>query len=169
MEKRKKYSVIGCVFSKDRKNVLLVKRRDVPVWTLPGGGIEKKENFEQAIKREILEETGYKVKIKRQVGHYFPINKLSKQTYLFEGSIITGKACTSNETKEVKFFKISNLPKLMPPPYPEWIDEALLNKKEIIKRKLLSVTYKELIKNFILHPVLVIRFLLSRLGIFINT
>ena len=169
MEKRKNLSVIGCVLSEDRQKVLLVKRRDVPVWTLPGGGIEKGENFEQAIKREIKEETGFVVQITRLIGEYFPINKLTKQTYLYEGKIITGKASISDETKEVKFFSVSSLPKMMPHPYHEWIKEAHLNKKEIIKRKLSSVTYLALLKNLILHPILVSRFLLSRLGIFLNT
>jgi len=55
-------SVIGVVFSPDEKQVLLTKRRDVPVWVLPGGGIERNENPEDAIVREILEETGFHVK-----------------------------------------------------------------------------------------------------------
>jgi len=169
MKMRKNLSVMGCILSDDRQNVLLVKRRDVPVWTLPGGGIEKGENFEQAIIREIKEETGFTVEIKRLVGHYFPINKLTKETFLYEAKILGGKASTSDETREVQFFSVSKLPKMMPPPYHDWIQETHLNQKDVIKRKLSSVTYLALLKNMILHPILVFRFLLSRMGIFLNS
>ena len=76
---------------------------------------------------------------------------------------------TPLETKEIKFFSISNLPKLLPPPYDEWIQDAHKNNKKIIKKKLSNITYKNLLINFILHPTLVIRFLLSRIGIYINS
>ena len=64
--KKKVASVIGCTFSKDRKKVLLIKRRDVPVWTLPGGGTEDNETIEEAITRELLEETGFQTKIRKK-------------------------------------------------------------------------------------------------------
>ena len=57
------HSVVGILFSKDQKEVLLIKRRDVPVWVLPGGGIEKSESLEEAIIREVLEETGWVVTV----------------------------------------------------------------------------------------------------------
>ncbi len=162
-------SCAGIIFSDNRQKVLLIKRRDVPVWVLPGGGIEKNESIEDAIIREILEETGYKVNILKKVGEYTPVNKLSKFTHLYECQIISGKAKLSDETKDVQFFDIKSLPKLIPPPYPEWIEDAHQNLNYIISKKLYSITYLSLIKNFILHPVLVIRFFLARMGFSINT
>ena len=41
--------------------VLLIKRSKAPLkgqWSLPGGGVEVGETLEQAIAREVLEETG---------------------------------------------------------------------------------------------------------------
>ena len=73
----KDQSVTAVIFTKDRKKTLLIKRRDVPVWVLPGGGIEKNESIETAIVREIYEESGYRVKITKKIGEYIPINKLS--------------------------------------------------------------------------------------------
>ncbi|NGX28097.1 MAG: RNA pyrophosphohydrolase [Candidatus Anoxychlamydiales bacterium] len=166
---QKNQSVTAVVFSEDRKQVLLIKRRDVPVWVLPGGGIEKDETLENATLREVLEETGYTTKIYRKVGEYTPINKLSKFTHLYECEIISGKAAISDETREVNFFDIENLPKLIPPPYPEWIDDANKNEKSLIKRELKSVNYLSLIKNLFLHPILVIRFLMTKVGLTINS
>ncbi|MBN3554616.1 NUDIX hydrolase [Fictibacillus nanhaiensis] len=55
-----------------------VKRGDI-VWNFPGGGVEEGENFEQACIREVLEETGYTVKIIK------PVTKSKeKQTFLCE-------------------------------------------------------------------------------------
>jgi len=50
---------------------LLLKRNNPPVkgeWWLPGGRIRKGEELEEAVKREVLEETGLECKIIRQIG-----------------------------------------------------------------------------------------------------
>jgi 8-oxo-dGTP diphosphatase len=163
-----KPSSIGVIFSEDRKNVLLVKRRDVPVWVLPGGGIEKNETSEKAVLREVFEETGFKVKILRKVGEYSPINKLTRYTHLFECQIISGSPLLNKEAKDIKFFSLKALPKFISPPYEEWIDEAFQNLTFVIQRPLSTITYLRLFKNFLLHPTLVLRFLLSRIGLYIN-
>ncbi len=148
--------------------MLLILRRDVPVWVLPGGGIEPSEPPEQAVVREILEETGFTVKVVRLVGAYSPINRLAKETHLYECAIVHGEATTSSESKAVQFFSLKALPKMIPPPYPEWIQDTL-SESPFIEKPLLGVTYGVLLKSFLSHPLLVIRFLLSRLGLTINT
>lgn len=157
-------SIAGAVFSPDRTQILLVKRRDVPVWVLPGGGIEKNESPDHAIVREILEETGFTVKIDRLVGIYIPMNRLAKVTHLYECSILEGTATTSSETTDVRFFSLSQLPKLIPPPFGEWIEDAK-NTQPPITKTLKSVNYYSLFLYLFKHPFLVIRFLLARAGI----
>ena len=126
MKNKNDISVASCIFSKDLEEILLIKRRDVPVWVLPGGGIDPNETPEKAICREVEEETGYKVSIKRKIGEYFPLNRLTRVTHLYKCEIISGEASTSDETKEVKFFSLKNLP-LMPPPYADWIKDGKYN------------------------------------------
>lgn len=161
-------SVAGSVFSEDKKKILLIKRRDIPVWVLPGGGIDPKETPEEAIIREIKEETGFNIKITKKVGEYIPVNRLTKYTFLFNCDVVSGEATTGKETRNVNFFPLSDLPE-MPPPYLDWIKDSQSESPLLIKKKLSQVTYLKLIYYFIIHPILVIRFLFSRLGLNINT
>lgn len=55
-----------------------VKRGDI-VWNFPGGGVEEGETFEQACVREVMEETGYTVKIIKSL-----FRSKEKQTFLCE-------------------------------------------------------------------------------------
>ncbi len=160
-------SVAGTIFSTDRTQVLLVERRDVPVWVLPGGGIDANESSEDAIIREILEETGFTVKVERLVGLYIPINRLSKPTHLYECTIVKGSPTPSSETKRVQFFHLLNLPKRIPPPFREWIEDAH-HIQPFVHKKLHSVNYRTFFLYLFCHPILVIRFLLARLGLSIN-
>jgi 8-oxo-dGTP pyrophosphatase MutT (NUDIX family) len=160
-------SIAGIVFSPDRSAVLLILRRDVPVWVLPGGGIDAGETPEHAVVREILEETGLTVKIDRLVGRYYPVNRLAKRTLLYECSILSGSLQSTAETKSAQFFPLLALPS-QPPPYPEWIEEGRTLKRPIT-RDLISVNYFTLFKYMLSHPVFVLRFFLARLGIAINS
>jgi ADP-ribose pyrophosphatase YjhB (NUDIX family) len=53
--------------------ILLIKRGTVVFrgyWALPGGKVEAEETVEEAIVREVKEETGLKVEIIRKIGEY---------------------------------------------------------------------------------------------------
>ncbi|WP_416730979.1 NUDIX hydrolase [Fictibacillus sp. JL2B1089] len=55
-----------------------VKRGEI-VWNFPGGGVEDSETFEQACIREVMEETGYTVKLIKSL-----FQSKEKQTFLCE-------------------------------------------------------------------------------------
>lgn len=51
--------------------VLLVRRANPPsrgLWALPGGRVEPDETLEAAVRREVLEETGVRVRVTRVLG-----------------------------------------------------------------------------------------------------
>jgi putative (di)nucleoside polyphosphate hydrolase len=58
-QKRKPYRLGAvAVFINEHGNVLLCKRRNNTEWRFPQGGLERGENFEQALYREMMEELG---------------------------------------------------------------------------------------------------------------
>jgi 8-oxo-dGTP diphosphatase len=162
-------SVAGVIFSDDCSKVLLIKRRDVSIWVIPGGGVDFGETPEEAIVREFMEETGLKVVVKRHVGLYTPINKLSNHSYLFECSIVAGKPLLGNETKGIGFFPLKDLPSPVFFLHAEWIKDTALKLPYLIQKPLSQITYFSLIKYFVFHPIQVVRIILSRFGIPLNT
>jgi 8-oxo-dGTP diphosphatase len=162
-----KQAVYGIVFNEDRTKVLLIKRMDIPVWVLPGGGLDPGERPEEGAIREVLEETGFQSTIIRKVAEYLPINKMTQLSHLFECRIASGSARTGAETKEVGFFPLTALPDL-PPPYEGWIRDAAANHPSVLRKQIEGVSYWVFFKLLVQHPVLVGRYLLTKLGIHIN-
>ncbi len=68
--------------------MLLLRSHDTRKWMQPGGGIEKGEHIEQALKRELLEEAGLEIKVgnfahfEEDFFYYDPLD-LAIQGYLF--------------------------------------------------------------------------------------
>lgn len=164
-----KKSVFGVIFSADRSKVLITKRRDVPIWVLPGGGIDDEETPEEALVREVKEETGLNVVISRKVAEYFPLNSLSKYTYFFECTVVCGELECSDETCDIGFFAPDALPYPFLPIYIDWIDDALSNSPQVIKKPVLGASWMKFLQYAVTHPVLIFRFILSRLGFPLNT
>jgi 8-oxo-dGTP diphosphatase len=150
------------------KEILLVKRRDVPIWTLPGGGVEKGEAPFEAGSREVLEESLCTVKLVRHIGTYLPVNKLTVETYLFEYELVAGTPQPTNESKKADFFSLDNLPSPLFHLHASFIQDALLFKKEVISRNLEEISYGNLIKYVFKHPLRFTRFLLSKAGCPLN-
>lgn len=119
----KKNGAFVVIFNRSRDKVLLVKRRDFPIWVLPGGGIERKELSRKAAIREAKEETGFRIKITRDLITYK--NKNGSKVFLFEGKVVGGKARVSSESVSVHDFALNQLPITLFPPHKERIMDAL--------------------------------------------
>ena len=132
------------------------------------GGLDAGESPEKGALREVLEETGFQPFIVRKVAEYLPVNKMTQLSHLFECRISGGSAKTGSETKAVRFFPLNALPKLLPPRYEGWILDAAANIPITLRKEIEGVSYAVLVKLFILHPVLVGRYLLTKLGIHLN-
>jgi len=103
----------GLIFN---NGVLLVKRLQNPYkgyYSLPGGFIEKGESAEEACVREVAEETGLRIKIKRKAGYIIDI-EINRKVVVFEAEVIGGEIRPNvDEVSEVGFYE--NLPKLVIP------------------------------------------------------
>lgn len=60
----------SAIVTNDNDEILLLKRRDNSLWTIPGGGHEAGETIEDTAVREVREETGLEVTITGLVGVY---------------------------------------------------------------------------------------------------
>ncbi|MCH9811585.1 NUDIX domain-containing protein [bacterium] len=120
-------SVLGVLF--DGEKVVLTKRRDIPVWVLPGGAIDSGETAEEAILREIKEETGYEAKIEKKVALYTSNTRFIQPVYLFKLTAISKKESFDRaEVKDMKAFALDALPRETVPFYKDWIKDAQIDK-----------------------------------------
>ena len=86
----------------ESQQILLVKRKDVPLWDLPGGRVDPGESAEEAAVREVLEETGYNAALSAKIGVY-QRPKFQDEQHVFFGSITGGQAMANGtETAGLK-------------------------------------------------------------------
>ena len=116
----RKINIIASACVVDNNKVLLVqenKKEIKGLWDLPGGKVKSDEDIKQAVIREILEETGYKIDVN---------NILLIQNYVtdtgvlliifFNAKLLDNKQLKyrENEIKSVKWFtleELKNIPK----------------------------------------------------------
>lgn len=124
--------------------ILLTKRTDNGQWCLPGGGMEAGESAAEACEREVWEETGLSVRVKRLVGVYshpdqlavYPDgNKAHIVVLHFEAEVIGGELGLSNETTDFGYFTLEEVEKLdMLGRHKERILDTLADRKEAFVR-----------------------------------
>lgn len=62
---------VGAIVHDRRRRLLLIRRGQEPslgLWSVPGGRVEPGETVTEAVEREVLEETGLRVRAGREVG-----------------------------------------------------------------------------------------------------
>ena len=117
----------------DDRRVLLAHRRDIDWWNLPGGGMEIGETVEEAVCREVKEETGLEVLVERLVGVY---SKPQKQEVVltFRCQIIGGVLQPTEESRAYGYFSPDALPHNILPKHRERVHDALLNQQAAVLR-----------------------------------
>jgi 8-oxo-dGTP pyrophosphatase MutT (NUDIX family) len=101
--------------------ILLTKRADNGQWCLPSGGMDSGESVAEACIREVWEETGLSVRVKRLVGVYshadqlavYPDgNKAQIVALHFEAEVSGGELGLSNETTDFGYFALDEIEQL---------------------------------------------------------
>lgn len=115
-------NVVSALIYDSNENILIVKNRrgDSFYWTLPGGAVEGEETLEQAVIREVKEETGYNIEVDRlhsvremlfeERGHHALI-------ITFYAKIIDGEININdpdNDIVEVRWANSENVKEFMP-------------------------------------------------------
>lgn len=109
-------TVDGILFKDD--SLLLIQRKNKPfqgAWALPGGFVEYGEKTEDAVVREVFEETGMKITIRSLLGvysdpHRDPRGHTVTVAYLVD--YVSGTLHAGDDAHDVKFFKYNELPAL---------------------------------------------------------
>ena len=123
------------IFDSDGK-VLLERRSDNGFWGLPGGAVEVGESVEQAVKREVMEETALVVEVKRLVGVYSDPLRYNISSYpsgdivhwvtvVFECVRVSGELAISHESTDIGYFSVDDLPVNTLRSHPLRISDAL--------------------------------------------
>lgn len=97
----------------EKGKILLTKRRDYPVWCIPGGHVYPGESVLDAAVREAREETGLDIQIAGFVGFYSLPHKWEKGSgeIIVLGKVSGGKlARVTDETLDARYFSIDQLP-----------------------------------------------------------
>lgn len=92
---------VDAIVMNDEKQILLVQRTDDKTWSMPGGWVEADETVDQAIVREVLEETGLEIVPERIVDVHVRLERTAHITYL--ARVIGGKIICSEEATDVVF------------------------------------------------------------------
>src|ERR1044071_344752 len=135
---------LGCsaAILDERGRILLTRRTDNGQWCLPGGRMESGESAAEACEREVFEETGLSVRVKRLVGVYSHPDQLvvypdGHKAFIvaihFEVEAMDGKLGLSDETSDFGYFTLEETETLeMLGRHRERIIDSLRNQKEAV-------------------------------------
>ncbi|MEN8264186.1 MAG: NUDIX hydrolase [Nitrospirota bacterium] len=111
-----KVDVRGAVIRNGK--VLLVQERSDQKWCMPGGWADVGDIPSEMVAREVLEESGFEVAVKKVIGVYDanrsgrPLEFYHAYKIIFLCKIQGGEARPSDETAAVDFFSFEDLPPL---------------------------------------------------------
>ncbi len=104
---------VAAVIFDEQGRILLFKHTYRKIeWGIPAGGLEHREQPEQAIVREFLEETGMQIKVERLL-----LAESSKEDHhvslIYLCKIASGTFKESLEISEMKYFDVNDLPQML--------------------------------------------------------
>ncbi len=129
-------AAMGIIYSEE-KGILLEKRTDTGEWCTPGGAIELGETLEEALKREIKEETNLDFinpklfDIKANVHMVYPNkDEVYYTDIVYEINDFFGELKHDEESKELAFFDLNNLPNNIMPTQIGYIEKFVKEKNK---------------------------------------
>ncbi len=124
-------AAMGIIYN-ENTGLLLEKRTDTGEWCIPGGAIELNETIEDALKREINEETNLEFRdpklfdIKANIHMIYPNgDEVYYTDIVYEINEFWGTLNPDSESSELKFFDLTDLPDNIMPTQIEYIQRFL--------------------------------------------
>lgn len=114
MNNKEPVLAVDAIIEKDNK-ILLIRRAGKTFHeklAFPGGHVEYGETVENAAKREVKEETGLNIEIKKLLGVYSDPNRDPRGhvvSVVFIGKIKSGKLKASSDASDAKFYETKEL------------------------------------------------------------
>lgn len=125
------------VVSKDGE-FLLIQRRDVPFWVIPGGHIEAIESPSKAARRELQEELGIRIGAVDLIARYCS-PKSGKVKFLYRGfakdTVASKIQVDEEEVRNFGWFTMGNLPKPISLYETHKLQDFLSYSDKVIKRE----------------------------------
>lgn len=109
-------------------SILLVRMTYVSGWYLPGGGVDRGESFDLAVRRELAEECGVHAEKASLFGLYLnTADGRIDHVAVYQVEEYSGQPLIqdANEISEVKFFSFNDLPKDLWPGHRRRVEEYL--------------------------------------------
>lgn len=136
---------VAAVVVDAERRVLWVRRRDNGLWSLPSGRVEPGETVQEAIRREVLEETGLAARVVRLTGVY---SEPSAQVFVYSsGEAVHFVTCcflcaleggqlqpAAGEVLEAAFFEPGAQPPAVMSIHLQWVADALAERPEAFVR-----------------------------------
>ncbi len=131
----------GAIIRDEKNRILLQKRSDNGQWGFPGGAVELGESIDEAMFREVKEETGLSVAIESFQGTYskyfnqYPNgDKAQTITSFFSCKVIDGTITVDkNESLELRFFEVNQIPVLFTQQHVDALDDYINNKSGVFR------------------------------------
>jgi ADP-ribose pyrophosphatase YjhB (NUDIX family) len=92
------------------EGVLLTVRSELHGWELPGGHAHAAESGEDAVRREVLEETGVEVEVQSRVAKYLRSGFRPHVAHIYRCRPVGGAPRPSHETPAVAWFEPAEVP-----------------------------------------------------------
>lgn len=125
---------VDAIVINSKKEILLTRRNIKPFrgkWVLPGGHVKYGETVEEALRREVEEETGMKVEIKKLHGVYSNPKRDPRYHIIcvcYICGMLSGEIRINFEVGEIAFFPLKHLPKKMGFDHRKIIEDYINNK-----------------------------------------
>lgn len=140
---RIRYAARGIIYNNEGKIALLYKKNKKQ-YKLIGGGKENNEKIEETFIREVMEETGYSIDIKENLG--VAVEKKSQDNFMQYSTIFVGKILKKEKSENYTIEELKDGSSIV------WVD--IVDAIQLIKNSLSSLKYID-IKSY--HDLFILK------------